>query len=431
MIIPEFSKGIPVFVAPINEATKKWGVYSIPMLWRTPDQKLHIRINGEQDLPYTKDMQQAPNLYFVSLDNGETWSENFDDIPDYTVFTGISSPYLKLKNGKHIAVRGKKDLAPITDTEYRKEFILPNGEAVVHSYRYGDIKPECKGIELLTFDADKSSPMITDAVINFPQREVLVNSAARVGENEYLPEIEYLQQYIFKRPYFCALTEISDGTLLSLAYGQHPDVKDRYCGVVYCLESKDLGKTWSYRGTVAKDSNMPNGYSGDGNEITMAQTENGNLICAMRMDMSKGFDDGVECGTAVAVSHDLGFTWGKPYFISGSSVTPQIVSLNSGVTVVVYGRPGVHLKYTHDNGKSWSKEYTVIGKTLKEELESGKSYWDAKYGDTSSYSNVFVEPISDSELIILYNDAKYDNGDGLQHKATMVKKVSFNNIEEK
>lgn len=36
---------------------------------------------------------------------------------------------------------------------------------------------------------------------------------------------------------------------------------------------------------------------------------------------------------------------------------------------------------------------------------------------------VFVEPVSDSELLILYNDAKYDNGDGTQHKATMVKRV--------
>ena len=49
---------------------------------------------------------------------------------------------------------------------------------------------------------------------------------------------------------------------------------------------------------------------------------------------------------------------------------------------------------------------------------------DAKYGDTSSYSNTFVEKISENTVLILYNDMKYDCGDGKKHKATLARTVT-------
>lgn len=46
----------------------------------------------------------------------------------------------------------------------------------------------------------------------------------------------------------------------------------------------------------------------------------------------------------------------------------------------------------------------------------------AKYFDTSSYSNTFVEKLSENSVLVLYNNLKYDDGDGLRHKAAFVRK---------
>ena len=51
-----------VFSSPINEETKKWGVYAIPRMWRNIDGRLIIRFNGEIDCGDTDNMQVVPNL---------------------------------------------------------------------------------------------------------------------------------------------------------------------------------------------------------------------------------------------------------------------------------------------------------------------------------------------------------------------------------
>lgn len=50
---------------------------------------------------------------------------------------------------------------------------------------------------------------------------------------------------------------------------------------------------------------------------------------------------------------------------------------------------------------------------------------DAKYFDTVSYSNTFVEKLSDQSILVLYNNLKYDDGDGKNHKATFVRKITI------
>ena len=49
----------------------------------------------------------------------------------------------------------------------------------------------------------------------------------------------------------------------------------------------------------------------------------------------------------------------------------------------------------------------------------------SKYGDMDSYSNTFVEVVGDDSLLVVYNDMKYDTGDGKNHKATMVADIKL------
>lgn len=116
--------------------------------------------------------------------------------------------------------------------------------------------------------------------------------------------------------------------------------------------------------------------------------------------------------------------WTKPEKVADSSVTPHVAAPADEIVLLIYGRPGVHFKISEDNGVSWSSSYPIIGKTLAEELASGKSYMAAKYFDTSSYSNTFVEKLSENSVLVLYNNLKYDDGDGLRHKAAFVRKIT-------
>ena len=128
--------------------------------------------------------------------------------------------------------------------------------------------------------------------------------------------------------------------------------------------------------------------------------------------------------TMLAISHDNGYTWEKPVSVADSSVTPHIEALKDGIVFLAYGRPGVHCKISCDNGKTWSNPYPIIGKSLEQERAEGRSDLESKYYDTCSYSNLFVEKISDDSVLVLYTDLKYDPGDGLHHKAGLVRKIT-------
>lgn len=64
---------------------------------------------------------------------------------------------------------------------------------------------------------------------------------------------------------------------------------------------------------------------------------------------------------------------------------------------------------------------------MEEYRKEGYKDIDSKYGDTCSYSNTFVDKLGEDTFIILYNNLKYDEGDGVYHKAAFVRKIRLEN----
>lgn len=87
--------------------------------------------------------------------------------------------------------------------------------------------------------------------------------------------------------------------------------------------------------------------------------------------------EGYPFETLLCRSADNGYTWTKPEKVADSSVTPHVVALDDGIVLLIYGRPGVHFKISEDNS-----------------------------------------------VLVLYNNLKYDDGDGLRHKAAFVRKIT-------
>ena len=79
--------GEPVLVhAPeMNSAVARWGVYAIPRMWRERTGELVIRFNGEADSAVLDGIQTAPNLYYISHDEGKSWTFDPDGERHYDI----------------------------------------------------------------------------------------------------------------------------------------------------------------------------------------------------------------------------------------------------------------------------------------------------------------------------------------------------------
>ncbi len=418
-----------IYCAPINEQTKKWGVYCIPRMWRKPNGELAIYFNGMADVPEDNALQRktCPDLFFISRDDGETWEETDGKDFDLGALGNVDSPYLRLKNGKVICVRGKDDLLPVHDCAPVKTFVPPyNGGGVHHTYRFGDLPADACACELWTYDENGTLLSREDVRIDFPEREFLTMGEVPQGDG-FVPCPEWVKCGEWSAPYLASLCVLPDGTLGGTCYGQNPEVSDRYCGETYFMVSSDGGRTWKKRACITKNSaDYLFGLAGDGYESSLAVGENGRLYFVARTDMSIEHPIvGGGADTVFCVSDDNGYTWSKERMIADSSITPHVISFQNGAIAVVYGRPGVHMILSEDGGETFSEPFSIIGKTLQEELAAGNTYMTSKYFDTCSYSNTFVERLDENSFLILYTNLKYDPGDGQHHKAGFVRKITI------
>ena len=421
----ELSKEELIYCAPINEKTSRWGVYCIPKLWRMPDGRIAIVINGESDSPDAHE-NICPDLYYISGDNGKSWKASSNTEIDKNAYSGVDSPYRKLSCGKIISIQEKSNLQSFSASKWEKEFYTADKLGICRTFLQASIDEDVFLSELHTFDADGNFLSVEPVKIDFPDRELIVQTQMW-DDTCYIDIPARFRSTLVCNPYISSITELSDGTLVGTCSGQCPQITDRYCAEVYLMESSDGGKNWKKRATVTKNSHLyAFGLLGDGGECSLTQSENGDLFLLTRTDMSNDHPSiGGGSDAYLFVSNDNGYTWSNERSASDSSVTPHVLSLSGNILVVIYGRPGVHMKISTDGGQTFGDSISIIGKTLEEELAEGKTYMEAKYFDMRSYSNSFIEKISDNSFIIVYTDMKYDPGDGKFHKATLVRTITI------
>lgn len=409
---------VPVYAAPVSEAGRKWGVYGLPVMWRDPGGDYILRVNGEMDSYAREQARVAPCICFRSADEGKSWREirisdgetGFDAFLNY-----ITPPYIFLKDGSVIGLRMKAGLPPVGDApRCLKSMMSPNKACVYDTFLYHEIPAECRAMEIITYENAGSMPVTEPMLADMPLKAVdIVKKAEHNGEWVDVP-MEFPKSAVLD-----GVAELGDGTLLAGTVSQNLDMPGYYLDLA-CIASSDRGKTWKTRGVIENRGTFTFGST---NECSMLEAGNGDILCAVRTDFCR-VDPCDTVYTALFISEDKGYTWSAPQNIADSSVTPHLIGLDRGIVVLIYGRPGVHMKVSADNGRTWGYAHSIIGRSLVEELRAGNGYADCKYWNTVSYSNTCVFPVAGDSFIVSYTDfGKKDSGNNIC-KTTMVRRIT-------
>ncbi len=216
------------------------------------------------------------------------------------------------------------------------------------------------------------------------------------------------------------ILKLNDGTLIGTMYGNYegdnilcdgypPELNQRKYRTIVVF-SHDNGHSWGDPVLVAYDKMLGRGIPDDypllGNRIPkdmasataivpaitqegfreadIVQAKNGDLICVMRSGGRNGktvnlFPTPLYCSR----STDKGKSWSPPAQIADRGVCPNLVTLENGIIVCTYGRPGNWLIFSDDNGISWKGAF--------------------QFGDTGDY-NFIVE--AEPNVIQVFHEVK-------------------------
>ena len=131
-------------------------------------------------------------------------------------------------------------------------------------------------------------------------------------------------------------------------------------------------------------------------------------------------------------STDGGKTWDGVKELCPFGVLPQPLTLENGVTVVAYGRPGVHLVFSTDGaGEEWQNPTHLVVESFEGTGISGEGYGyqegeepkgRQKQTRTSGYTS--LAPTGPDSFLIAYDQFDYPNGDGAPRKTILVREIT-------
>ena len=148
-------------------------------------------------------------------------------------------------------------------------------------------------------------------------------------------------------------------------------------------------KTLHYYGTIAAwepDLPHPKGF----NETDITRTADGRLLAVIR---NQGL-----LPLYQSHSSNNGATWTTPKLFPGPGVDPCVRTLENGVVVCTYGRPGVHLACSETNGDSWQVHTPILTTNMRNTHAVGERV--AQRDLTCAYTDIFVT--GPNKVMIIY-----------------------------
>ncbi|MBM4086186.1 MAG: exo-alpha-sialidase [Planctomycetes bacterium] len=163
--------------------------------------------------------------------------------------------------------------------------------------------------------------------------------------------------------------------------------------------SSDRGKTWRNPVTVAYAHMLARGLDPDTRvvsycavpavtqegfgEADLARASNGDILCMMRSGgrIAVGHVPIFPTPLYLSRSSDEGQTWSTPVQVADRGVCPYLMTLDNGVIVCAYARPGNWLIFSDDHGHTWKGAF--------------------QFGTSDSYCNVLA--VGPDQIMAVYH----------------------------
>ena len=397
--------GEPVVVAQAEAARHPWGVWQFPTITRLAPDLLEVSFSQSVDsasLDSAKKFNQ-PGVR-VSSDDGKTWRGSEKRY-------GSRGACL-LQNGDLITVAGPPSVdVPKAD--------LPDPSVREHGYN---------GVYMIR------DPLQMPATLG---QYYLQRKPAGSREWERLPatiddpnggvtcyDPPHSDHAVVRWRSLQQIVQMPDDSLLGVSYGfllgQDRHARPKFES--YCLRSADGGQTWTFHGIIARDDRHPlAGYT----EPRVTVLCDGSLLAVIRTECAKTGP------MYVTRSTDQGKTWDKPEELWPFGVLPQLLTLENGVTVLAFGRPGVHLLFSKDGkGREWQHPIHLVVESFEGTGIRGEGYGyqkgeqpqgRPKQTRTSGYTSLV--PDGPDRFLIAYDQFDYPNADGEPRKTILVRPI--------
>lgn len=329
----------------------------------------------------------------VSSDGGKTWKIRTRD----EVAKGVI-----MANGKeYVPPTGKNAFVPDWLPKYTPTMVGPKSGTAI--YAPGSVAEFVPNIIPGEYDRETGETKYFKADFHWPN--LAMHCCNHEGVLHFYPVENTISM--------AQVINDDDGALLMVTYTYGYSAEtgkllsaDSYN--IYMFRSVDNGRTWDWHSEILTTNDY---YLDDPHwegfcEPFVNKMPDGSYLCLMRT--------GGGLYSYMSRSTDNCKTWTKPVPFDRVGVYPQLLTLDCGVTLASYGRPGVFLRATSDpSGLTWERPVDFdIG------TDSGRT---ADTLETCSYTSMI--PLSENEALMAYSHFRYPNSQGVKVKTILTRRI--------
>jgi hypothetical protein len=380
----------PVTVAMAPPEVREWGPYQFPGLTRLADGRIQISFHVEAD---SATAYGLPPARAISADEGRTWTL----LPREVAIAGPpgSDEGVLLPNGDRLMAKTLRS-RPVSELRLPQK-PLATGVSYGQPYAvYGveDLPAECAaGWMLQRLPAGQTEWREERATVRLSgETRVVINGVM------WFPWL------------FPQMLVAPDQSLWAVNYTIRRAVNGRFQGKypVTVLRSTDGGRTWDLWSEIPYTPNLdadPGGGAREGfTEPFVNVMPDGAMLCLARTTDGSGPGPLYQCR-----STDLGRTWLSPAVFDKLGVWPQLLTLQNGVTLAVYGRPGLYVRATADPaGLRWDDRVVLVPPG---DIQT----------ETCSYASLLA--MDDHTALVAYSNFGLRDAEGRKCKGIQVRKI--------
>ena len=413
-----------------------WGFYQFPKLFAGED-GIYACVHVVDDSPNCYGM---PEKWFVSRDGGERWEET-DESARFRCGT-------KLKNGEYLRAE-PRPVIDITDKNpppFRAgNYFLPSDENPLHA-KGGENTPFPEGLGRFVdvfgdiyriYEIDALPRGVVEKSWRFTRYNPVTGACAAESAKVTRP---HMSVYTYSGANGVVRRNVPnpwgnirvapDGSLwlpTHEMFGASPVNGAHYLySAAYFYKSEDNGRSWEYVSHIPyipDPLSDPAAYYCDGfTEPDIEFMPDGLIVALLR---TAGVFHGAQewDKSYITRSTDGGKTWAKPQVFDKRGVIPQIVRLNCGATLAVYGRPGIYVRAARGNAEVWEAPVEIMTEEDRSFLMNERPARPTFHQWAGSCCNMSVLPIGDNRLLVAYSDFYVPDEKGVKRKTCLTRVV--------